>query len=178
MLIVSMRLPALRTGSTIRLNPMSTLIPETPKQLPNTIQKARVGKNDARHWLPRLYRPVNAQGKASPHYAMQLQFKGHRLAFSLRTSNREAAARRAAGIYGDLVSLGVEETLAKHRAKRPGAEGIATVGQYLAAAQSVMAVRPASFAAYACHLRRITGDIIGERSPRKAKIRAKPFLLY
>ena len=109
----------MRTGSTIRLKPMSTLTPETPKQLPNTIQKARVGKNDARHWLPRLYRPVNAQGKASPHYAMQLQFKGHRLAFGLRTSNREAAARRAAGIYGDLVSFGVEETLAK-----PGRGGL------------------------------------------------------
>ena len=152
---------------------MSTLNFKTPKQLPNTVQKVRVGKNDARHWLPRMYHPVNAQGKASPHYAMQLQFKGYRLAFGLRTSNREAAARRAAGIYGDLVSVGVEGTLAKHRAKRPETEDIATVGEYLRAAQSVMAVRPASFAAYAYHLRRITGDIIGERSPRKAKIRAK-----
>ena len=70
---------------------MSTLNPETPKQLPNTIQKARVGKNDARHWLPRLYRPVNAQGKASPHYAMQLQFKGHRLAFGRKTGRDSQA---------------------------------------------------------------------------------------
>ncbi len=104
---------------------------------------------------------------------MQLQFKGRRLAFGLYTANREAAARRAANIYEDLGSLGVEETLARHRTKRPEAEGIATVGQYLAAAQSVMAVRPASFAAYACHLRRITGDIIGERSSRQAKTRQK-----
>ena len=147
----------------------SPLTPETPKQLPNPIQKARVGKNDARYWLPRLYRPVNSKGIQSPHYAMQLQFKGHRLGFGLHTSNREAAARRAAGIYGDLLSLGVEETLAKHRARRPEAEGIATVGEYLRAARGVMAVRPASFAAYASHLRRITGDIIGKRSPRKAR---------
>ena len=152
---------------------MSTLTPETPKQLPNPIQKARVGKNDARYWLSRLYRPVNSKGIQSPHYAMQLQFKGHRLGFGLHTSNREAAARRAAGIYGDLLSLGVEATLAKHRAKRPEAEGIATVGEYLRAARGVMAVSSGSFAAYASHLLRITGDIIGRRSSRKAGARQK-----
>ena len=162
-----MRLSALRTGSTIRLNPMSTLTPKTPKQLPNLIQKARVGKNDARYWLPRLYHPVNSKGTQSPHYAMQLQFKGHRLGFGLHTSNREAAARRAAGIYGELFSLGVEATLAKHRARRPEAEGIATVGEYLRAARGVMAVSSGSFAGYASNLLRITGDIIGERSPCK-----------
>ena len=151
----------------------SPLNSESPKQLPSPIYRASVGKNDARYWRPRLYRPVNSKGIQSPHYAMQLQFKGRRLAFGLHTANREAAARRAANIYEDLGSLGVEETLARHRAKRPEAEDIATVGQYLAAAQSVMAVRPASFAAYACHLRRITGDIIGERSSRKAKTRQK-----
>ena len=151
----------------------TTLSPKTPKQLPNRVQKARVGKNDARYWLPRLYRPVNDRGIRSPHYAMQLQFNGHRLAFGLHTSNREAAARRAAGIYGDLVSLGVGETLAKHRAKRPEAEGIATVGEYIAAARSVMSVRPVTFAGYARHLRQIVGDIIAAKVSRKAKARQR-----
>jgi integrase len=147
----------------------TTLSPKTSKQLPNRVQKARVGKNDARYWLPRLYRPVNDRGIRSPHYCMQLQYRGHRLAFGLHTSNREAAARRAAGIYGDLVFLGVGETLAKHRAKRPEAEGIATIGEYIAAARGVMSVRAVTFAGYARHLRQIAGDIIEARAPRKAK---------
>jgi integrase len=100
---------------------------------------------------------------------MQLQFKGRRLAFGLHTSNREAAARRAAGIYGDLLSLGIEETLAKHRAKRPEADGIATIGEYLAAAGSVMSVQPVTFAGYARHLRQIVSDIIAARVSRRAK---------
>ena len=152
---------------------MSTLTPETPKQLPNQFRQARVGKNDARYWLPRLYRPVNDRGIQSPHYAMQLQFKGHRLAFGLYTSNREAAARRAAGIYGDLLSLGVEETRARHRAKRSETEGIATVGEYIAATRSVMSVRPVTFAGYARHLRQIMGDIIAAKVSRKAKARQR-----
>ena len=153
-----------------------TFTKKSSKQLPNAIHaiyRARVGKNDARYWLPRLYRPVNSQGKASPHWWMQLQFRGRRLAFGLHTANREAAARRAAGIYEELCAHGVEKTLSRHRAAQPEAEGVATVGESLCAAQGVMSVRPASFAAYAGHLRRIVGDIIGSRSPRKARVGLK-----
>ena len=45
--------------------------------------------------------------------------------------------------------------------------------QYLRAAQGVMAVRPATFAAYALHLRRIGGDILEMRTARQAKIKQK-----
>jgi integrase len=147
----------------------ASLSTETPKQLPNQFHKARAGKNDARYWLPRLYRPTNDRGRQSPHYAMQLQYRGHRLGFGLHTSNREAAARRAAGIYGDLLSLGIEETLAKYRAKLPEAEGIATVGEYIVASRAVSSVRLVTFADYARHLRQIVGDIIAVKVSRKAK---------
>jgi hypothetical protein len=37
------------------------------------------------------------------------------MAFTLGTGNKDAAARRAAGIYTDLLTLGVEAALAKQR---------------------------------------------------------------
>ena len=50
---------------------------------------------------------------------------------------------------------------------------MATIGEYLRAAQSVMAVRPASFAAYSGHLRRLAGDILNMRVARRAKLKQK-----
>ena len=142
------------------------------KQLANTI-RAAAGKNDSRYWLPRVFRPVNARGEASPHYSMKVQFRGRRMAFTLGTGNKDAAAKRAAAIYGELLAHGVEATLTKRRAQRPEGEGVATIGEYLRAAQSVMAVRPATLAAYATHLRRIAGDILNLRATRRTKIKQK-----
>src|SRR5437762_1489784 len=67
-----------------------------------------VGKNDSRYWQSRIFRPINDRGDVSPHYSMRLQFNGNRIALSLRTGNKEAAARSAAGIYTDFLRLGVE----------------------------------------------------------------------
>jgi integrase len=142
------------------------------KQLANTI-RAAAGKNDSRYWLARVFRPVNARGAASPHYSMKVQFRGRRMAFTLGTGNKEAAAKRAAAIYGELLAHGVEATLARRRARRPEGEDIATIGAYLRAAQSVMAVRPASFVAYCARLRRIAGDILNSSATRRTKIRQR-----
>ena len=154
------------------LKPMQTPAPQgliSAEQLQSAKTKLRSSKSDSRYWLPRVYRPTNSQGKASPHYAMQVQFKGRHLTFGLYTGNREAAARRASRIYDDLGALGVEATVEKHRAKRPEVTSIATVGEYLRAARSVMSVRPVSFAGYSRHLYQIVGDIIDARGPRKAR---------
>jgi hypothetical protein len=142
------------------------------KQLAHTI-RATAGKNDSRYWLPRVFRPVNARGEASPHYSMKVQFRGRRMAFTLSTGNKDAAAKRAAAIYGELVAHGIEATLARRRTQRPAGENVATIGEYLCAAQSVMAVRPASFAGYAANLRRIAGDILNLRAAHRAKTRQK-----
>ena len=98
------------------------------------VQGPRVvfSKADARYWLPRLFK-----WDESPNYSMQIQFKGRRVAFSLSTANRDAAARRAAAIYTDLLAVGIDRTLIKHRAQtsheRPAA--VASVGQWIEAAQ-------------------------------------------
>ena len=105
-------------------HPASDLSRKSARKVQGT--RVAFSKADARYWLPRLFK-----WDESPNYSMQIQFKGRRMAFSLSTGNRDAAARRAAAIYTDLLAFGIERTLAKHRAQtsqeRP--EAVASVGQ-------------------------------------------------
>lgn len=144
---------------------------KTATQLPLT--RSSVGKNSASYWSKRIYFPKNMCGAVSPHYMMRVAFKGRRLAFGLGTANKDAAARIAASIYGDLLSIGIDATLAKHRAQKPKPDNIATIGEYIASAHAVMGVRPATFHAYGRHLCRIAGDILNRRTPRRSKVKTK-----
>ncbi len=129
-----------------------------------------LSKADARFWLQpgKLFK-----WKGSANYSLQIQHKGKRLTFTTGTGNKEAAARIASGIYSDLLMLGIHGTLSKHKPQLAQGESIATIGEYLKAAKTVMDVRPATLAAYGIQLRRIAGDILNMRTTRKAKIKAK-----
>jgi integrase len=151
--------------STQRNKTGSDLNTKSGKQVANTLTRG-AGKNDSRYWRKRIYRPFNARGEASPHYSMRLQMRGSRWSFSLGTGNAEAAARKAANVYTDFITLGVEAALAKHRPQR-AADSIVTVGQWIEAARSVATVNPATFALYAAALRKIVGDIIRVKRNRK-----------
>ena len=105
----------------------------------------------------------------SPHYAAQLQVGGRHMSLGLHTGNREVAARRAAEIYTDFVTLGVEAALAKHRPKRQEVEQIASVGEYLSAARAVSSVRPVTFAGYARSLRQVAAGILNSVHGRETK---------
>ena len=118
------------------------------------------GKNDSRYWRSRIFRPVNDRGGVSPHYAMRLQFRGKRTALSLGTGNADAAARMAANVYTDFLTLGFDAALAKRRPSKPTVESIATVGEWVTAARSVATANPATFTCYAASLRKIVGDIL------------------
>jgi len=135
------------------------------KPVANQITRG-VGKNDSRYWLSRIFRPVNDRGETSPHYAMRLQMHRRRMALSLGTGNKEAAARRAANVYTDFLTLGVEGALAKYRPQK-AADSITTVGEWIEAARTVATVNPATFALYAAALRKIVGDIIRVKRDRK-----------
>lgn len=88
-------------------------------------------------------------------------FKGRRVSFTLGHGNKEVAAQMARDIYGDLLALGVEATLKKHRAQAEAPKTIATVGAWIAAAETVSDANPATFNCYAASLRKIVGDILG-----------------
>jgi integrase len=134
---------------------------KTATQRPLT-RSGGVGKNSSNYWLGRIYKPVNGLGVESPHYLMRVRFKpNHRLAFGLGTGNKAAAAAKAALIYNDLLTLGVEETLAKHRPKAPVTpDRIATIGEWLAEAERVNVASSTTFTGYSRALRKIAGDIV------------------
>lgn len=135
------------------------------KQVANQI-RGRVGKNSANYWKARIFKPVNDRGEVSPHFSMKIQFKGKRVAFALGTSNQEAAASKAAAIYGDLLTLGVEGALAKHRPVK--AEDVSTLGAWIEAARKVFDKSPTTFEAYARAARNIAADILRvERSKKR-----------
>lgn len=136
------------------------------KQLANKKQGG-IGKNSANYWQSRIFKPVNSTGEASPNYSMRVSFKGKRMAFTLGTSNQGAAAALAAGIYNDLLTLGIEGTLAKHRAKTDKPEGVATVGEWIAAAAGVAEASKTSFNSYSVCLRKIAGDILAMKKTAK-----------
>jgi integrase len=144
----------------------SSLNQKSGKQVANTLTRG-VGKNDSRYWRSRIFRPVNGRSEVSPHYSMRLQFRGSpRMAFSLGTGNAEAAARKAANVYTDFLTLGAQGALAKYRPQK-AADSITTVGEWIEAARTVATVNPATFALYAAALRKIVGDIIRVKRNRK-----------
>jgi integrase len=154
-----------RNGEPISQQSGSSLNAKSGKQVANTITRG-AGKNDSRYWRSRIFRPINARGEASPHYSMRLQIHRQRMAFSLGTGNAEAAARKAANVYTDFLTLGVPGALARYRPQK-AADSIATIGEWIEAARSVATVNPATFALYAAALRKIAGDIIRVKRNRK-----------
>lgn len=134
------------------------------KQVANQ-NRGGVGKNSANYWKARIFKPVNDRGEASPHFSMKIQFKGKRVAFTLGTSNQEAAAAKAAGIYNDLLTLGIEGTLAKHRPTK--SEDVSTLGAWIEGARKVFDKSPTTFDAYARAARHIAASILQVERDKK-----------
>ena len=133
-------------------------------------KRVGVGKNTSSYWMGRIFKPVT-RGVESPHYFMHTSFKGRRVGFTLGTGNKDAAAQRAAGIYNDLCSLGVDATLAIQRPQTVKAEGVATIGEWITEARKVLGVNDSTFNQYATSLRKIAGDIL---AVKKSKSRFGP----
>lgn len=122
-------------------------------------EKQAKGKNTSSYWLGHIFKDVT-RGIESPHYTMQVAYKGRRMTFSTGTGNKEAASKIAAGIYCDLLSIGAEATLAKHRPQTAKPEKISTIGEWINGAKKVLGVNDSTFNQYAASLRKIAGDIL------------------
>jgi integrase len=140
------------------------------KQLPNK-KTGGVGKNSANYWISRLIKPVNSRGEESPHYSFRTLHKGKRGGFSTGTGNKEAAAKIAAGIYNDILTIGWEATLAKYRTNTtpdpdlPAA--VASMGDWIAAARKVSEANESTFTSYSRALRKIVADILAVEKSKK-----------
>jgi integrase len=130
------------------------------------------GKTSPSFWASRIFKAKSDDGFVSPNYVMRIQFIGRRTTLSTNTPNKEAAAKIAAGIYGDLLTIGWDATLAKHRPKNEPDPNlpppVASVGEWIAAARKVSEANASTFNCYSCSLRKIVGDILAvERTEKR-----------
>lgn len=118
-----------------------------------------IGKADARYWLQagKLFADSRYGGSLS----CKIQVMGRRESFPLRTPNKNAAAAKAAKIYGDVVVLGWEAALLKHKPETAKAASVATVGALIEAATRLSSARRESMTTYCQALRRIASGVLG-----------------
>lgn len=124
-------------------------------------------KNSKSYWLSKVKKPASASGGESPHYGIQLAYKGRRMRFSLDTGEKEVAAAKAAQIWSMLTQQGWEATLNKYKPACTKAKAGATVGTLIEASARLSSVRSSSHDSYAKALRRIAAGVIGIDSGRK-----------
>lgn len=129
---------------------------EVSGEVSKTAQKLHGGfpKGDLRHWLSRVRR------ENSPDYSVQILFRGERRRFTLETSNKEAAAKKALSIYQSLRATGWEATLAKFKPGAAKAQKGSTVGELLSAVAELANVRPATLRGYSATFRRMVADLM------------------
>ena len=92
----------------------------------------------------------------------KIQHRGRRENFSLRTSNRTAAAARAKEIFQHIVGAGWEAAIQKWKPameKNPAPTRTATVGEFLSALKATSTVKPKTLEGYAKAFRMIVAQV-------------------
>ena len=120
-----------------------------------------IGKADSRYWLQKGKLDTTPKSRF---FACRIQTQGRRESFPLRTASKSVAAGKAAQIYGDVVALGWEAALKKHKPTFDKPANVATVGEFIAAVSAVAEVRPATMASNARAFRRIVADVLGVKA--------------
>jgi integrase len=124
------------------------------------------GKGDSRYWLQagKLVSDTRWAGA----FACRIQSQGRREFFPLRTSNKAAAAAKAAKIYNDVSAFGWDAAIAKHKPETLRDTGKpATVGALIEAACAASSARKHSLEAYSKAFRRIVSEVAGIQDGRK-----------
>ncbi len=117
--------------------------------------KKPIGKADARYWQQKGRFVVD---RRSRFLCCKIQVRGRRESFPLRTANKTTAAAKAALIYGDVIALGWDAAMLKHKPdETPVTSG--KVGALIIAVTELADVRPVTLAANVAAFRRIVGDI-------------------
>lgn len=115
-----------------------------------------LGKGDSRYWLQSGKLVSDARWAGA--FACRIQSQGRREFFPLRTTNKSAAATKAARIYGDVVSLGWDAAITKHKPDEKRTKGALT-GNLIREVSALADVRPATLAANVSAFRRIVATV-------------------
>ncbi len=116
-----------------------------------------LGKSDSRYWLQSGKLVSDARWAGA--FACRIQAQGRREFFPLRTTNKAAAAAKAARIYGDVVALGWDSAMAKHKPDEKPVRGALT-GDLIREASALADVRPATLTSNVSAFRRIVAGVM------------------
>lgn len=120
----------------------------------DTLKKS-IGKADSRYWQQAGKLLTDPRSRF---LFCKIQVNGRRDSFPLRTANKSAAATKAARIYGDVVALGWEDALAKHKPDEKRTKGALT-GDLIREVSALADVRPATLASNVSAFRRIVATV-------------------
>lgn len=124
------------------------------------------GKGDSRYWLQAGKLVSDARWGGA--FACRIQSQGRREFFPLRTMNKATAAAKASKIYNDVVALGWDAAIAKHKPETLRDTGKpATVGALIEAACAASSARKHSLEAYSKAFRRVVSEVAGIQDGRK-----------
>ncbi|MDA7865175.1 tyrosine-type recombinase/integrase [Akkermansiaceae bacterium] len=121
------------------------------------------------YWRSRVQKVKSKRGSESPDYSARIVFKSRRVRFPLHTSNKDAAASKAAKIFSFLLENGWDETIQEFKSKgtkqEPAVEsGTAstrnTIGDLILANHKYSSARPQTLQAYFKALRRIVSGLV------------------
>jgi len=115
-----------------------------------------LSKTDSRYWMqPKKLR----KWERSANFSVCVQIHGKRHSFGLGTSNKEAAAKKAAVICADIANLGMEAALAKYKPLSTKSDQVSTIGEWIEAAQRVTTAKVFTFDEYSRCLRVIASEV-------------------
>lgn len=119
-------------------------------------RKGVIGKADSRYWLQPGKLVTDTRSRF---LCCKIQVAGRRESFPLRTPSKSAAATKAAQIFGDVVALGWDNALAKHKPTTAKLARVATLGELLAEVKATAGFRLSTFTTYSQCLRQIVSEI-------------------
>lgn len=125
---------------------------------------SNLGTDHTKRWEKRLY-VAKSGGIELGKLAVRIQHLGHREEFRFDTTNRQAAAVEAVGIFRFLKSNGWEATLAKFKPEGE-ARLDTTIGDYLGAVRGLNSLRFRTFLNYQNALRTIAAEALGVKADK------------
>lgn len=120
----------------------------------HTKAKKAVPKTAAAYWLGKVHKP----GK-SPHFNIQIHYRGERHRFPLETAEKTAAAEKARDRFLYLVAHGWAATLAHYKPETVKQRKPATLGEWMLAVKATSELSPSTFTTYCQCLRQIAAEI-------------------
>ena len=120
----------------------------------HTKSKKAVPKTATAYWLNKVHKPGD-----SPHYNVQMHYRGERHRFPLETAEKSAAAEKARDRFLYLVAHGWPDTLAHYKPETVKQKRPATLGEWMETVKASSELSSSTLTTYCQCLRQIAAEI-------------------